>query len=307
MSGVELFDFHELSELSHDAKARAIEALQLGVTRVALVLSAITRRNVQGNLVRFDVVDPREVATNGCDLYDITVAVPVSTGTAVTRQPLGVAVIPRQVVTGMAELLMGGPGEGEQRTPNRFERSLLARRLTEALGPMWEALGLETIEPPGLTYVGSPLAQIPLSTIAIGCSFATASQGWEFTLALSSTVVDAGLALEPKTSGVTMSVAVKDVPVELTVSFSPIKVNAVDIVRLAVGDVIRLEHPQAVPLVVQAQGRPLLLVRHGTTGRRVAIEVLDVLDVAELAEIAAAETPLPALNRRSARTIDEQI
>ena len=117
MSGVELFDFRDLSELSHDAELRASEALRLGVPRVALVLSAITRRNVQGTLVRFELVDPRDVATDGCDLYDITVPVPAPPGAAVTRQPLGVAVIPRQVVTGMAELLMGGPGEGEQRVP----------------------------------------------------------------------------------------------------------------------------------------------------------------------------------------------
>lgn len=305
MSGVELFDFRDLSELSHDAELRASEALRLGVPRVALVLSAITRRNVQGTLVRFELVDPRDVATDGCDLYDITVPVPAPPGAAVTRQPLGVAVIPRQVVTGMAELLMGGPGEGEQRVPNRFERSLLARRLTEALGPLWEALAIETVETPGLTYVGSPLAQLPLSTVAIGVSFAAGGQTWEFTLALASTVIDAGLTMQPAADGVAMALAVKDVPVELTVAFSPIKVHAADIQRLAVGDVIRLDHPLAVPLVVETQGRPLLLVSHGTTGRRVAVEVIDVLDVAELAEIAATETLSPNPNRRSTSTVED--
>lgn len=305
MSGVELFDFRDLSELSHDAELRASEALRLGVPRVALVLSAITRRNVQGTLVRFELVDPRDVATDGCDLYDITVPVPAPPGAAVTRQPLGVAVIPRQVVTGMAELLMGGPGEGEQRVPNRFERSLLARRLTEALGPLWEALAIETVETPGLTYVGSPLAQLPLSTVAIGVSFSAGGQSWEFTLALASTVIDAGLTMQPAADGVAMALAVKDVPVELTVAFSPIKVHAADIQRLAVGDVIRLDHPLAVPLVVETQGRPLLLVSHGTTGRRVAVEVIDVLDVAELAEIAATETLSPNPNRRSTSTVED--
>ena len=305
MSGVELFDFRDLSELSHDAELRASEALRLGVPRVALVLSAITRRNVQGTLVRFELVDPQDVATDGCDLYDITVPVPAPPGAAVTRQPLGVAVIPRQVVTGMAELLMGGPGEGEQRVPSRFERSLLARRLTEALNPLWEALALETVEPPGLTYVGSPLAQLPVATVAIGVSFSAGAQSWEFTLALASAVIDAGLNMQPAADGVAMALAVKDIPIELTVAFNPIKLQATDIERLAVGDVIRLDHPLAVPLVVETQGRPRLLVSHGTTGRRIAVEVIDVLDVAELAAIAATETSSPSPNRRSTSTVED--
>ena len=136
-------------------------------------------------------------------------------------------------------------------------------------------------------------------------SFSAGGQTWEFTLALASTVIDAGLTMQPAADGVAMALAVKDVPVELTVAFSPIKVHATDIQRLAVGDVIRLDHPLAVPLVVETQGRPLLLVSHGTTGRRVAVEVIDVLDVAELAEIAATETLSPNPNRRSTSTVED--
>lgn len=289
MAGVELFDFRDLSELSQDAELRASEALGQGVPRVALVLSAITRRNVQGALTRFELVDRRDVATEGCDLYDITVPVPPSPGAATTRQPLGVAIVPRPVVTGMAELLMGGPGDGEVRIPNRFERALLSRRLSEALGPLWEALGIDAIEPPGLTYVDTPLAQLPLSTVAVGVSFSVGERSWDFTLALGSSVIDASLDPQPAADAVTMSLAVKDVPVELVVSFSPIKVRAGDVQRLAVGDVVRLDHPIGVPFVADTQGRPLLLVTHGTTGRRVAVEVVEVLDVASLAHEAEQE------------------
>jgi flagellar motor switch protein FliM len=286
MSGVELFDFRDLSELSADSELRASEALRQGVPRAALVLSAITRRNVHGSLVQFELVDHRELPTEGCDLYDITVAVPSAPGTANTRRPLGVAVIPRTVVTGLAELLMGGPGEGENRLPNRFERSLLSRRLSEVLVPLWEALGVDTAEAPALTYVGSPLAQLPLSTVAVGMSFSIGERSWEFTLALASSVVDTGLGRQPQAGTTTMAAAVKDVPIELSVAFGPIRVAARDVQRLAVGDVIRLDHPRSVPLVAETQGRPLLLVSHGTTGRRVACEVIEVLDVAELAQLA---------------------
>lgn len=286
VAGVELFDFHDLSELSQDAELRVSEALQEGVPRMALVLAALTRRNVRGVLTRFELVDRRDVSTEGCDLYDITVPIPPAPGAAITRQPLGVAVIPRTVVTGLGELLMGGPGDGEARVPNRFERSLLCRRLSEALGPLWEALGVATIEAPGLTYVDTPLAQLPLSSVAIGLSFAVGDRSWDLTLALASSVVDASLDPQPVGDSLTMADAVRDVPVEMIVAFSPIPVRASDVHRLAVGDVIRLDQALHVPLVANSQGRPLLLVSHGTTGRRVAVEVVEVLDVAELTQLA---------------------
>ncbi len=296
MAGVEVFDFRDLSELSQEAELRGSEALQLGVPRVALVLSAITRRNVAGVLTRFELVDRRDVSTDGCDLYDITVPIPPAPGTACTRQPLGVAIVPRNVVTGLAELLMGGPGDGEARIPNRFERSLLSRRLTEALAPLWESLGVEAVEPPGLTHIDTPLAQIPLSTVVVGLSFSIGDRSWEFLLALASSVIDASLDPQPAADTVTMAQAVRDIPVEVTVGFSPIKVRASDVQYFAVGDVIRLDHPLDVPLVAESQGRPLLLVSHGTTGRRVAVQVVEVLDVEELVNLAAAEEP--AMERR---------
>ena len=279
MAGVEVFDFRDLSELSQEAELRGSEALHLGVPRVALVLSAITRRNVQGALTRFELVDRRDVLTEGCDLYDITVPIPPTPGAATTRQPLGV----------------GGPGDGEARIPNRFERSLLSRRLSEALAPLWEALGVDAIEPPGLTHIDTPLAQIPLSTVVVGVSFSVGDRAWEFLLALASSVIDASLDPQPAAATVTMAQAVRDIPVEVTVGFSPIKVRASDVQFFAVGDVIRLDHPVEVPLVADSQGRPLLLVQHGTTGRRVAVQVVEVLDVAELVNLAAED---PKYGRR---------
>jgi flagellar motor switch/type III secretory pathway protein FliN len=287
MAGVELFDFRDLSELSQESELRASESLSVGVPRAALVLSAITRRNVTGSLVRFELVDRRDVPVEGCDLYDITVAVPSAPGAAGTRRPLGVAVVPRPVVTGLAELLMGGPGDGENRLPSRFERSLLSRRMAEVLAPLWEGLGIDTVEPPGLTYVGTPLAQLPSSPVAVVVRFALGERNWEFTLALTSAVVDTGLDLQPAAEASSMARAVRDVPIELKVAFGPIKVQAGDVGRLAVGDVIRMDHTVGVPVVVEVQGRPLLLVSHGTTGRRVAFEVVEVLDAAELAQLAA--------------------
>ncbi len=304
MAGVEVFDFRDLSELSHEAELRGSEALQQGMPRVALMMSAITRRNVQGVLTRFELVDRRDVQTDACDLYDVTVPIPPAPGAATTRQPLGVAVIPRTVVTGLAELLMGGPGDGEARIPNRFERSLVARRLSESFVPLWEALGVETLEAPGFTHIDTPLAQIPLSTVVVGMSFSIGDRSWEFLLALASSVIDANLDPQPAAETVTMAQAVRDIPVEVTVAFSPIKIRARDVQFFAVGDVIRLDHPLDVPLVADSQGRPLLLVSHGTTGRRVAARVVEVLDVAELANLAEDDPSLDdpsGIERRAAR------
>lgn len=274
----------------HRQRRSASESLTLALPRAALVLSALTRRNVTGSLVHFELVDRREMALEGCDLYDLTVPVPSRPGLASTRQPLGVAVINRRSVTGLAEVLMGGPGDGESRLPNRFERALLCRRLTEVLVPIWEGLGVETRpSPPGLTYIESALAQLPLSMVVVGLSFAIGDRTWEMNLAVASSLIDANLDPKRAPHAVTMAQAVRDIPVEITVSFSPVKIRASDAHRLAVGDVIRLDHGLRVPLVANSQGRPLLLVGHGTTGRRVAVEVIDVLDVAELADLAFAE------------------
>lgn len=114
-------------------------------------------------------------------------------------------------------------------------------------------------------------------------------------MALASSVIDASLDPQPAAATVTMAQAVRDILVEVTVGFSPIKVRASDVQFFAVGDVIRLDHPVEVPLVADPQGRPLLLVQHGTTGRRVAVQVVEVLDVAELVNLAAED---PKYGRR---------
>jgi hypothetical protein len=300
VAAVELFDFRDASELSTDAELRASEVLHTAIPRCALVLSTLTRRNVTAALTRFELIDHRDLGTDGCDLYDITIAVRGNGQRAGTRHPLGVAVLPRVSVTGLAEVLMGGPGDGEGRVPNRFERSLLCRRLAEALVPLWDGLGVHGTETPGLTYVEPSMAQLPLSTVAVGMSFAIGERSWELTLAVSSSVIDASLDPRPAGGTVTMAGAVKDVPVDLAVGFAPIRITAADVERIAVGDVIRLDHTVGVPLVAEVQGRPLLLVQHGTTGRRLAAEVIQVLDMSHLVAVPAIPDPDPAYPRPDA-------
>ncbi len=275
---VELFDFRDTSELSQAAELRASEALGVAVPRVALVLSTLTRRNVVGALTRFELVAPDEVTTESCDVYDLTIPLPAGPGIAVTRHPIGAAVIPRTTVTGFAEVLMGGPGDGEDRLPTRFERSLLCRRLGEGLAPLWDGLSLQSAEPPSLTYIDDPLPTLPLSAVAVGVAFSIGDRTWELTLVLSSALVDATLAQSNPGTGASMAKAVKDVPLDLVVAFPPIRLAAADLERIAPGDVIRLDHTVGVPLVGVVEGRPLLVVEHGTSGRRLAVRVLELLD-----------------------------
>jgi hypothetical protein len=278
LASVELFDFRDASELSQAAELRASEALRIAIPRAALVLSTITRRSVGGQLTRFELTAPDDVSVEGCDVYDITMPMPAAPGLAATRHPIGAAIVTRVGVTGLAELLMGGPGDGEDRLPTRFERNLLCRRLGEALLPLWDALGLQCSEAPGLAFIDNPVPELPLSTVAVGLCFSIGERSWDLTLALASAVVDASLGPPPAQNGATMAKAVKDVPVELTVGFAPIRVAAADLERIAPGDVIRLDHGIGAPLVAHVEGRPMLLVKHGTTGRRLAVEVLEVLD-----------------------------
>lgn len=278
MPTVELFDFRDASELSQAAELRASEALGVAIPRVALVLSTLTRRNVLGVLTRFELVAPDEVTTEGCDVYDLTIPLPAGPGVAVTRHPIGAAVIPRNTVTGFAEVLMGGPGDGEDRLPTRFERGLLCRRLGEGLAPLWDGLSLQSTEPPTLTFIDDPLPSLPLSAVAVGVAFSIGERTWELTLVLSSALVDATLAQSRTAPGASMARAVKDVPVDLVVAFPPIRVPAAELDRIAPGDVIRLDHTVGVPLIGLVEGRPLLVVEHGTSGRRLAVRVLDVLD-----------------------------
>lgn len=71
-----------------------------------------------------------------------------------------------------------------------------------------------------------------------------------------------------------LSDGVQDVPVEVGVRFSPLTVRPADIVALAPGDVLRLNHPTSRPLDVVVDGVVLARAAAGTQGSRLACKIV---------------------------------
>ncbi len=73
-----------------------------------------------------------------------------------------------------------------------------------------------------------------------------------------------------------LEVAVTAVPVDLVVRFAPVTVRPPEVVGLAVGDVLPLQHPATRPLDVVVDGVVLARAAVGSQGSRLACRVVDV-------------------------------
>jgi len=68
---------------------------------------------------------------------------------------------------------------------------------------------------------------------------------------------------------------VEQVPVEVSVRFSSVRLTSAEIVGLREGDVLPLHHAVADPLTVTAVGQPLLCATPGKRGKRLAVMIVD--------------------------------
>jgi hypothetical protein len=187
----------------------------------------------------------------------------------------GALVVDDASTVALADLLLGGPGESEERRPTRLEVTLVRRHLQAALQPMLTALrpfGLTAmaLEDPGQATLPVTLGGGELLAVRISVSLNDRELG-TLTIALPARPLLGPTALQGHTP---LSSVLGDVAVEVSVRFPSAALTAAEVRHLAPGDVLRLDMPS--PLVVgvaaadpkTGAGPDRRLVLTGALGRR---------------------------------------
>src|SRR4051812_8366798 len=245
---MERFDFAAASADRSPGTPGLDQDLARAALRCGLLLEARLRRPVIARTTALRRVRPADVARDG----QIRFAVELGTG------PPGLATAPAHFVSGLAEILMGGPAHGAYRDPTPLEATVFASRLTAALAPLVGVLPLDRLR---LTHDGPGAAN---ELVALGLELSIGDVAGTIALALpaalfaAADIRTAGPDPEPDPALVS---ALQAVPLGLAVRFDAVRLSGDELERLAVGDVVRLAHPVDRPLVAEVDGQPLFLAR----------------------------------------------
>lgn len=255
------------------AVPKALEAhFGAAVPRFGLLLGSLVRRDATATLVAIERVTAADLPRAGHTWFVVEHAGPGG------RTGPGALVLPDELVVRLAEVLMGGPGLGADRSPTRLEASLVANRLRVALAPV--VAGLEETGLGGIHLVPADGDTPPCAPDLLRAVIELVVGGVEgsMELALPAALVGgAGQDRSVPEPHPTVADALERVPLTVAIRFEPVELAATDVDGLAVGDVIRLDHPVGRPLVGELDGRAVLRVRPGRRGRRLAVEVEEVL------------------------------
>ncbi|MCU0271812.1 MAG: FliM/FliN family flagellar motor switch protein [Acidimicrobiales bacterium] len=256
---MEPYDFSVRRPLDQQAAGAIRESLTAVAVRSALVLTALLRRPVTGTCG--DLAEPAPGSVTSSDRM-------------LLRFGDLILAPERSTVTGLAEIFMGAPATKPDRAPTSLEVAILLPRLSDVLYDLPTALGhpaggtLRQAEPETARQLGV-MVLAPFTLVIDPISY-------ELPLVLPRSMVEGDeLAAVTHQGGIEQAVA--QVPLELEVAFEPLRVPALDIEGLEVGDVLRLDHRQEVPLTGLVGGRPLVRVVPGRPGRHLTVEVTDVL------------------------------
>ena len=263
---MERFDFAAAAEARTPGAPGLERNLDRAAARVGLLLEAMLRRPVttaSGPLTR---VRPAEADTANLTFFSVEHG---DTGR-------GLATAPATFVTMLAELFMGGPGHPASRVPTALERSVVASRLTSALGPAAEALSLHQLRLVPVDEALTPAGEFVRWTFDLrtGDAAGTVALSLPARLFSAADIRPAGPDPDPDPK---LVAALHEVPLPLTVRFGAVQLPGADLEQLAVGDVVRLAHPVDEPLVAEVDGQPLFLARPGRRGRRLAVEIAQVI------------------------------
>lgn len=263
---MERFDFAAASDARTPGAPGLERDLERAALRVGLLLEAMLRRPVTASCGTLTRVRPADVECAGLTLFTL------EHGDA----GRGVATAPATFVTVLAELFMGGPGHPASRVPTALERSVVASRLTSALGPAAEVLPVDHLRLIAAEEVLTPAGEFVRWTFDLRAGDAAGTVG----LTLPARLFAAGdirtTGADPDPDPELVS-ALHAVPLPLTVRFGAVRLPGADLEQLAVGDVVRLAHPVEEPLVAEVDGQPLFLARPGRRGRRLAVEIAEIV------------------------------
>jgi flagellar motor switch protein FliM len=271
----EPFDFCASPGLPGPALRTVTAGLAVAVPRTALLLSAAVRRPAAAEAGEFHPAAVADLARDGQAWFRLDYRQDPA------GAPPGVAVLSDEDVTGLADVLMGGPGLAAEREPTPLERRVVASRLSQALRPLVDALGSFGVESITLSPSCQDEAGANAALVRLPIELTVGELTAELTLAFPASLfagAERGPGLAPPLPEV--DAALRSVPVTVSVRFAPLRLAADDLDGLAVGDVVRLDHPVDRPLVGEVDGRPLFLAQAGRAGRNVAVEVVEVLEEA---------------------------
>jgi flagellar motor switch protein FliM len=183
--------------------------------------------------------------------------------------------------------MLGGNGgwSPEERKFTQIEQALVRRLMEDALEDLRYSLGQLLVNPISLDAIqyNSQFAQaaatsdlmiVSTYTVRVGDNITTATVAIPADLLLpqlgeANPTVTADNARELVTAQLAWA------PVEVSLRLTPATVNPARILDLAVGDVLRLPHPQHRPLDVAVEGHPLAHAAVGANGSRLACVIVN--------------------------------
>ncbi len=265
----QLFDFRDPLPMPA-AAAGLVAAVGDAAPRVGLLLGMSCGRTLPVSCPAVRRVALVEVATPGA------VWAPLSCG---LPDP-GLLLVPASAAVALADLFLGGNGEGEARPASSLEQQLLVQHVLPALKPLGEALrdhgvtgfaaGPVTDKPlpvGGGEVVAVPLeVQLPLGGVAT------------LTLCLpAKSLLPADTEPAPATPTSRTQQVLSDVPVELSLRLPSSTVTAEEVEDLHPGDVIRLDQEALSSVVGVLNGTSedvtVLVAALGRRGKRRAVVV----------------------------------
>lgn len=206
----------------------------------------------------------------------------------------GVFHLPLDVVMGVIDRLLGGPGHENQpvRALSDIEAGLirnLVQRMVHELAYAFESLA--TITPTVVSLesdatflqLAQPNDPMLVSDFEIKIGNQTAISTLMMPIATIQPVLDA-LAVKPEreltgpqaVAAQQLQGTMQDVALPVTVAFDPISLPSKDLLQLEVGDVLPLRHPTNEPLTMSADGVILAKAVPGSHGNRLACQIVTV-------------------------------
>jgi hypothetical protein len=187
---------------------------------------------------------------------------------------VGVVFITEADLVGLADLQMGGSGTSSDRTPSALEQDLALGLVTGALAPLVRAL-IDADARAALTLMPmEDTVAVPRRSLRLDLAISGPTCRFTPTLVLTPREERDAAGSADATD---VAAAFAGVPVEVKISFEPIATPATDLMELAVGDVLCLDHRTTTPLLAQVGPHHLLRVSPGRRGPHAAVVVTELL------------------------------
>lgn len=206
----------------------------------------------------------------------------------------GVFHLPLDVVMGVIDRLLGGPGNDKQpvRELSDIEAGLirsLVQRMVHELAYAFESLMQITPKVTSLEadasflQLAQPNDPVLVSDFELKIGDHKATSTLMMQVATIQPILDA-LSVKPEkelTGSQSLAVGhlkgwMEVVPLSVSVSFDPISLPSKELLRLEVGDVIPLRHPTNQPLTLSADGITVAKAVPGSHGNRLACQIVTV-------------------------------